>query len=79
MLYVFRNFESMFQMQVYIGNSNHPLFFVANRGHHADIGGMVPGSMPPNSTSLNQEGVIVTSFKIVENGVFNEQGFLKVA
>ena len=46
-----------------------PLFFVASRGHHADIGGITPGSMPPNSTSLEQEGVLLDNFQLVEGGV----------
>lgn len=48
------------------------MFFVANRGHHADIGGLVPGSMPPHSTNLDQEGACFLSFKLVENGEFQE-------
>lgn len=51
-----------------------PVFFVANRGHHADIGGISPGSMPPFSQSLSEEGVCIESFKLVENGVFQERG-----
>lgn len=51
-----------------------PVFFVASRGHHADIGGITPGSMPPNSTSLQQEGAVFTSFKLVTGGVFQEAG-----
>ncbi len=50
-----------------------PVFFVANRGHHSDIGGVSPGSMPPNSTKLWQEGATFRSFKIVENNVFKEE------
>ncbi|EDW01414.1 5-oxoprolinase isoform X2 [Drosophila grimshawi] len=50
-----------------------PVFFVASRGHHADIGGITPGSMPPHSTSLAQEGAAFKSFLIVENGVFQEK------
>ncbi|EXJ77317.1 5-oxoprolinase (ATP-hydrolysing) [Capronia epimyces CBS 606.96] len=48
------------------------IFYVASRGHHADIGGILPGSMPPNSTELWQEGTAIESEKVVENGVFNE-------
>jgi 5-oxoprolinase (ATP-hydrolysing) len=51
-----------------------PVFFVANRGHHADIGGIAPGSMPPFSTTLEEEGACIKSFKLVENGEFQEQG-----
>lgn len=46
-----------------------PLFFVASRGHHADIGGITPGSMPPHSIHLDQEGVLLDNFKLVEQGV----------
>ncbi|XP_076766282.1 5-oxoprolinase isoform X2 [Xylocopa sonorina] len=50
-----------------------PVFFVASRGHHADIGGITPGSMPPHSTSLNQEGAAFKSFLLVHKGVFREK------
>ncbi|RKP40049.1 Hydantoinase B/oxoprolinase-domain-containing protein [Dimargaris cristalligena] len=46
------------------------VFFVASRGHHADIGGILPGSMPPTSRELYEEGAAFTAFKIVERGVF---------
>jgi 5-oxoprolinase (ATP-hydrolysing) len=49
-----------------------PLFYVASRGHHADIGGITPGSMPPNSTSIDQEGVLIDNFQLVEQGRFRE-------
>ncbi len=49
-----------------------PLFFVASRGHHADIGGISPGSMPPHSTHLDQEGILFDNFKLVEQGHFQE-------
>jgi 5-oxoprolinase (ATP-hydrolysing) len=54
------------------------LFFVANRGHHADIGGIQPGSMPPHSTELWQEGVAVETFKIVKEGVFDDKGLHEI-
>lgn len=50
-----------------------PVFFVASRGHHADIGGITPGSMPPHSSSIHQEGAVFKSFKLVEGGVFKEK------
>lgn len=50
-----------------------PIFFVASRGHHADIGGITPGSMPPHSTSLDQEGASFKSFLLVEKGHFREK------
>jgi 5-oxoprolinase (ATP-hydrolysing) len=48
-------------------------FVVASRGHHADVGGLTPGSMPPSSTRLEQEGVVLRNLAIVENGAFREQ------
>ncbi len=48
------------------------IFFVANRGHHADIGGIAPGSMPPFSKSLDEEGVVLRNVLLVRNGVFRE-------
>lgn len=50
-------------------------FFVANRGHHADIGGITPGSMPPGSTRLADEGVVIDDFLLVEQGRFREREF----
>lgn len=49
-----------------------PLFFVASRGHHADVGGLTPGSMPPMSRSIHDEGVLLRSVRIVREGVFAE-------
>lgn len=49
------------------------MFFVASRGHHADIGGITPGSMPPHSKSLLEEGATFKSFKLVKGGVFQEE------
>jgi 5-oxoprolinase (ATP-hydrolysing) len=49
------------------------LFYVASRGHHADIGGVTPGSMPPASTSVEEEGVLIDNFKVVAAGHFQEQ------
>ncbi len=45
------------------------LFLTASRAHHAEIGGIVPGSMPPFSRNLSEEGVILTNFKLVDAGV----------
>ncbi len=47
-------------------------FVVASRGHHADVGGLTPGSMPPFSTRLGEEGVVLRSLRIVEDGAFRE-------
>jgi len=51
------------------------LFFVASRGHHADIGGLTPGSMPPNSHDVFEEGVLLDNVKLVEDGVMLEAEF----
>ncbi|PRW57398.1 5-oxoprolinase [Chlorella sorokiniana] len=50
------------------------VFFVASRGHHADIGGISPGSMPPHSHSLREEGAAIISHKLVQGGHFDEEG-----
>jgi 5-oxoprolinase (ATP-hydrolysing) len=47
-----------------------PLFFVACRGHHADVGGITPGSMPPTSTTIDQEGVLLDNIALVRSGTF---------
>ena len=49
-----------------------PHFYVASRGHHADIGGITPGSMPPHSVSIEEEGVLIDSFPLVKAGEFQE-------
>ncbi|RFU30411.1 hypothetical protein B7463_g5922, partial [Scytalidium lignicola] len=49
------------------------LFYVASRGHHADIGGISAGSLPPNSTELWQEGAAIKAVKLVQNGHFDEE------
>ena len=49
------------------------IFYVASRAHHADIGGILPGSMPPHSRELFQEGAAIKSEKLVSEGKFNEK------
>lgn len=51
------------------------VFFVGNRGHHADIGGLTPGSTPPYSTQLIEEGVVIDDFLLVDSGTFRETPF----
>ncbi|WP_028954190.1 hydantoinase B/oxoprolinase family protein [Synechocystis sp. PCC 7509] len=53
------------------------LFYVASRGHHADIGGITPGSMPPNSKTVNEEGVLIDNFLLVSEGIFREKELLE--
>jgi 5-oxoprolinase (ATP-hydrolysing) len=48
------------------------LFYTAARGHHADIGGISPGSMPAHSRTVEEEGVLIDNFRIVEGGAFRE-------
>ncbi len=48
------------------------LFYVASRGHHADIGGITPGSMPPNSHTVEEEGVLIDNIRLVDGGRFLE-------
>jgi 5-oxoprolinase (ATP-hydrolysing) len=59
-------------MPVFLGAGG-PKFFVAARGHHADIGGITPGSMPSDSKSIDEEGVLIDSVRIVDRGVFREE------
>lgn len=54
------------------------VFFVASRGHHAEIGGITPGSMPPFSKFIWEEGAAIKAFKLVENGIFQEEGIIKL-
>ncbi len=57
---------------VFDNTNSLPLFYVASRGHHADIGGITPGSMPPNSTIVTEEGVLLDNFQLVREGKFQE-------
>ena len=54
------------------------LFWVASRGHHADVGGISPGSMSPNATTIEQEGVYIENFKLIERGRFRENELYKL-
>jgi 5-oxoprolinase (ATP-hydrolysing) len=57
---------------VFYGDEAEPSAFVAARGHHADIGGIAPGSMPPDSHCIDQEGVLIDNVLLVDEGHFNE-------
>jgi 5-oxoprolinase (ATP-hydrolysing) len=57
-------------MPVFVEDDDKPAYFVAARGHHADIGGISPGSMPPNSRSVEEEGVLIDNVQIVAGGRF---------
>jgi 5-oxoprolinase (ATP-hydrolysing) len=64
-------------MPVFLGGAE-PEFFVAARGHHADIGGITPGSMPADSRSIDEEGVLIDSEPVVERGVFLEDSLRRL-
>ncbi|MBT7942663.1 MAG: 5-oxoprolinase, partial [Alphaproteobacteria bacterium] len=57
---------------VFDDDGNDILFFVGSRGHQADIGGITPGSMPPDSVSVDEEGILIDNFLLVERGAFRE-------
>ena len=54
------------------------LFFVGSRGHHADVGGITPGSMPPDSRTVDEEGVLIDNVLLVERGRFRETELRKL-
>ena len=62
---------------VFLGGDT-PMFYVGSRGHHADIGGITPGSMPPFSTTIDEEGVQIQNFKLVDRGVLREAEMLEL-
>ena len=55
-----------------------PVFWVASRGHHADVGGITPGSMPPASRTIDEEGIRITDFLLVEQGRFRERELIEL-
>ena len=54
------------------------LFWVASRGHHADVGGVAPGSMSPRATNIHEEGVYIDNFRLVERGRFQEKALYEL-
>ena len=85
---VFSTHKSMSRQSVIAGKMPAPLnstfgteqilFYVASRGHHADIGGITPGSMPPNSTTVEQEGILLDNFLLVQTGNFRQKELLDI-
>ena len=70
-------------LQVPLPNTPHTgegkiLFWVASRGHHADVGGTAPGSMTPRATIVDEEGVLIDNFRLVERGRFREAELTKL-
>jgi 5-oxoprolinase (ATP-hydrolysing) len=62
---------------VFARGAAEPSFFVASRAHHADIGGITPGSMPPASRSIDEEGVLFDNFLLVDGGALREDALLE--
>ena len=60
-------------MPVFVEGDDSPAWFVAARGHHGDIGGIAPGSMPPESREVHEEGVLIDNFLLVDAGRFRER------
>ena len=61
---------------VFLEGNSRPEFYVGSRGHHADIGGTTPGSMPPFSTTIQEEGVQINNVKLVAQGVLQEKSMV---
>lgn len=61
---------------VYDPKGENIIFWTASRGHHADVGGILPGSMPPNSREIWEEGAVFEAFKVVDKGVLDEAGLI---
>lgn len=57
---------------IFLDGDSTPSFYAASRGHHADVGGITPGSMPPTSKTVDQEGVLIDNVLLVERGRFRE-------
>ncbi|MCX7646770.1 MAG: hydantoinase B/oxoprolinase family protein [Rhodobacteraceae bacterium] len=65
-------------MPVFLPGETTPAFYTAARGHHADIGGITPGSMPPFSKNIHEEGVLLDNVQLVREGVFLEEEIARV-
>ena len=63
---------------VFLPGDTTPSFYTAARGHHADIGGITPGSMPPFSTHISEEGVLLDNVQVVRGGVFLEDEMTRI-
>ncbi len=58
---------------VFVPGHSEPVFYVGSRGHHADIGGITPGSMPAESRTIDEEGVVLANVQLVRAGVWQEE------
>lgn len=61
---------------VFLEGIDKPLFYVGSRGHHADVGGMTPGSIPPFSRHIEEEGICISNFRLVAKGELREQALI---
>ncbi|KAI5951557.1 hypothetical protein KGF54_004631 [Candida jiufengensis] len=61
-----------------LNDQNEPIFWTASRGHHADIGSIAAGSMPPNSKTIYDEGAAIITHKLCSEGKFDEEGITKI-
>lgn len=61
-----------------LDENRNPIFWTASRGHHADIGSISAGSMPPNSKTIYDEGALIVSHKLLSKGVFDEVGITRL-
>ncbi|KAI5964814.1 uncharacterized protein KGF55_001884 [Candida pseudojiufengensis] len=61
-----------------LNDKNEPIFWTASRGHHADIGSIAAGSMPPNSKTIYDEGAAVITHKLCSEGKFDEEGVIRI-
>lgn len=71
--FTFSKLLTVFYLFIFNSGQLKPVFYTASRGHHADIGGITPGSMPPHSKSLSEEGAQFKSFFLVRGGQFCEK------
>ena len=58
-------------------DGDRPLFWVASRGHHADVGGLTPGSMPPTSCTIDEEGILIDDLLLVRSGQLQEKELIE--
>ena len=63
---------------LFLNNENTPSFYIASRGHHADIGGITPGSMPSSSSHIDQEGILISGKKIISKGTLLEEDIFQM-
>lgn len=61
---------------VFLDGQEQPAFYVGSRGHHADVGGMTPGSIPAFSRQIDEEGICISNFKLVSKGELQEQALM---